>query len=396
MNSYPAMTLKPPEIRDRLLRSKYPAFLKWMLAGESDAFFPVDVDFRRAKPSDPLPEVDADLRALMEGSAAAIGYGYILETEKRRTRVNQQTYPTRLYFPDERNFLRYIGKEREVATVRRLVAATEQVVPEIATWARGHPGRLIQVADRWEDLLKVLRYLCDHPRPGCFPRELPLDVSGKLLGENVRLVREILDTVPGLTRPGDNDEESLGLQAKPKLVTLRFLTRACAERCGSTFELATVRRSELAAQPLPVAHVFIVENEMTFLTFPTISDAMVIWGHGNAASAIASVSWLADRLLYYLGDIDAWGFKILSDLRGHFPNVTSLLMDRLTFEYARAGKFVTTGAELPNVDFRNLTPGERDFAALVAAERIQVEQEKLPRAMLAGALVALRLHPETL
>ena len=390
------MTLKPPDIRDRLLRSKYPAFLKWMLAGGSDTFFPVDVDFGRPKPSDPLPEVDTCLRALMEGSAAAIGYGYVLETEKRQTRVNQQTYPTRLYFPDERNFLRYIGKEREVATVRRLVAETERVVPEISSWARGHPARLIQVADRWDDLLKVLRYLCDHPRPGCFPRELPLDVSGKLLGENIRLVREILDTVPGLTCPGDDDAESLGVQAKPKLVTLRFLTRSCAERCGSAFELATVRRGELAARPLPVTHVFIVENEMTFLTFPTIRDAMVIWGHGNAASAIAAVSWLADRSLYYLGDIDAWGFKILSDLRGHFPNITSLLMDRATFDYARAGKFVTTGAELPNVDFRNLTPVERDFAALVVTDRIQVEQEKLPRAMLAGALLALRLQPESL
>jgi len=388
------MMLKPPEIRDRLLRSKYPAFLKWMMTGGDDPFFPVDVDFGRPKPSDPLPEVDAGLRELMEASAAAIGYGYTLETEKRQTRVNEQTYPTRLYFPDERNFLRYIGKEREVATVRHLVAETQRVVPEISTWARLHPGRLLQVADRWEDLLKVLRYLCDHPRPDCFPRELPLDVSGKLLGENIRLVREILDTVPGLTCPGDEDEECLGLRAKPKLVTLRFLTRDCAQRCGSAFELATVRRSELAARSLPVAHVFFVENEMTFLTFPAIPDAIVIWGHGNAASAIASVSWLADRLLYYLGDIDAWGFKILSDLRGHFPNVTSLLMDRPTLEYAQAGKFVTTGAELLKADFRNLTPSERDFASLVAAKKIQVEQEKLPRAMLANALVALRLQPE--
>jgi hypothetical protein len=154
-----------------------------MLAGDSGPFFPLEVDFGRAKPSDPLPEVDAGLRALVDGSAAALGYGYTLETEKRQTRVNEQTYPTRLYFPDERNFLRYIGKEREVATVRGLVAETERMVPEIGAWARTHPGRLLQVADRWDDLLKVFRYLCDHPRPDCFPRELPLDVSGKLLGD---------------------------------------------------------------------------------------------------------------------------------------------------------------------------------------------------------------------
>src|SRR4051812_30803153 len=119
--------LKPPEIRERLLRTRYVAFLEWTLRGNSDPFFPVEIDFGRPKASDPLPEVDAGLRALAEGSAASVGYGYTLETAKRQTRVNEQTYPTRVYFPDERNFLRFIGKEREVATIRRQIAETNRI-----------------------------------------------------------------------------------------------------------------------------------------------------------------------------------------------------------------------------------------------------------------------------
>ncbi|MDP3072371.1 MAG: DUF2220 family protein [Opitutaceae bacterium] len=385
--------LKPPDIRERLLRAKYPAFLDWTLAGNLDPFFPVEINFGRPKPSDPLPEVDAGLRALAEGSAASIGYGYTLETAKRQTRINEQTYPTRVYFPDERNFLRFIGKEREVTTLRYLVAETNRVTPEISGWVQGHPTRLLQVADRWADLLKVLRYLCDRPRPGCFPRELPLDVSGKLLGENIRLVREILDTVPGVTLASGEDEARLGLLAKPKLVSVRFLTERCAGQCGSAFELVTVRLSDLMQRPFPVPYVFIVENEMTFLTFPAVSNALVVWGRGNAASEIAPLSWLAERTLYYLGDIDAWGFKILGDLRAFFPNVASLLMDQATLDYARAANFVTTGAELPSEHLRNLTPAELELASSVAQQHIQVEQEKLPRSLLSNALVLMGLTP---
>ena len=87
-----------------------------------------------------------------------------------------------------------------------------------------------------------------------------------------------------------------------------------------------------SAQPLPVSTVFVVENEMTFLSFPPVPDAVAIWGKGNAAWEIMPLAWLASRSVYYLGDIDAWGFKILGDLRSAFPNVVSLLLDRATLD----------------------------------------------------------------
>ena len=40
--------------------------------------------------------------------------------------------------------------------------------------------------------------------------------------------------------------------------------------------------------------------------------------------------WLREREIFYWGDIDTHGYAILDQLRGHFPQARSLLMDRAT------------------------------------------------------------------
>jgi hypothetical protein len=79
-----------------------------------------------------------------------------------------------------------------------------------------------------------------------------------------------------------------------------------------------------------VSTVFIVENEINFLSFPTMQDAMVLFGSGYGFDAIKSVTWLRDRSVFYWGDIDTHGFAILDQLRSTLPLAKSFLMDRST------------------------------------------------------------------
>ena len=57
---------------------------------------------------------------------------------------------------------------------------------------------------------------------------------------------------------------------------------------------------------------------------------MLIFGGGYAVSRVAGLPWLRDVPLYYWGDIDTHGFRILDLLRSRFPEVRSMLMDRAT------------------------------------------------------------------
>jgi hypothetical protein len=81
---------------------------------------------------------------------------------------------------------------------------------------------------------------------------------------------------------------------------------------------------------LPVSKVFITENEINFLAFPNVPDAVLIFGAGYGFDNLASATWLKQKRIYYWGDIDTHGFAILNQLRGFFPDAISFLMDRRT------------------------------------------------------------------
>jgi len=74
----------------------------------------------------------------------------------------------------------------------------------------------------------------------------------------------------------------------------------------------------------------VVENEMTYLAFPPVDDAVVVLGGGYGVSRLAELPWLSDMELHYWGDLDTHGFAILDQLRHAWPHTRSLLMDRRT------------------------------------------------------------------
>lgn len=352
----------------------------------------MEVAFGRPSSTDHLPTIAKELDLLVAGSRAHVGYGYVVETERINTRLGEQTFPARVFFPDEENYLRFIGKNHEVESLRSAVGETASRVPEILAWVHEYPMRLVEHGNEWSDILTIARCLIDRPRPGCFPRELPIEVSGKLLGTRQRLIMEMLRDVPGLLDPlGKEPLDALGLRSPEPLIEIRFLTAEVAQRSGVPVQYLAITTSSLA-RLIPAAHsIFILENRMSFLSFPSVPQAVAIWGQGNSATVLSKISWLAEKDVYYAGDIDASGFEILSRFRRHFPNVRSMLMDATTYERGIESRLRTTAPETASPPFDNLTAEERLVALHVHQKRIQLEQEKFPLAWLTDWLSAKQL-----
>jgi hypothetical protein len=141
----------------------------------------------------------------------------------------------------------------------------------------------------------------------------------------------------------------------------------------------TLDAASFAALALPVRRVFITENETNFLSFPPAADAIVVFGAGYGWEALARASWLHRCRLHYWGDIDTHGFAILDQLRGHFPAVASLLMDRETLLAHRSH-----WGEEPDParhDLARLTPEEAavydDLRFDRHQPRLRLEQERV-------------------
>ena len=252
---------------------------------------------------------------------------------------------------------------------------------------------MVEYADDWERILTVLLWFREHPRCGLYLRQLDIGgVDTKFIEGRKPLLAELLDIVlpagaldqsAGLR----NFEPRYGLASKPSQVRFRILDPRLAIQ-GLT-DLA-VPASEFASLDLPVDRVFITENEINGLAFPSLAGSLVIFGLGYGLDRLSEVRWLHGRALHYWGDIDTYGFHILDRLRALFPSARSFLMDRETL-LKHSALWVRKGSY--DAELLRLTSVERvlydDLRYQRLGERVRLEQERIPYGWVRRALQLL-------
>lgn len=135
------------------------------------------------------------------------------------------------------------------------------------------------------------------------------------------------DRIDGRYSGAKNFEQRYGFKRKPAQVRLRFLDRKFSIQGLSD---VAVTGEEFAQMALPIKRVFVTENEINFLSFPEVTDGLMLFGAGYGFEHLAQAGWLRQKEIYYWGDIDTHGFAILDQLRSAFPAAHSLMMDRAT------------------------------------------------------------------
>ncbi|MDX8389479.1 MAG: DUF2220 domain-containing protein, partial [Mariprofundaceae bacterium] len=128
-----------------------------------------------------------------------------------------------------------------------------------------------------------------------------------------------------------------------------------------------------------IKRIVIIENEINYLAFPEMSDALVLFGSGYGFEALKQAKWLNQCELYYWGDLDTHGFAILNQLRSLFPQVRSFLMDRQTLLKHEAVWGFEPKQE--KRELRHLTPEEAalydDLRSNTLADQLRLEQERI-------------------
>jgi hypothetical protein len=291
----------------------------------------------------------------------------------------EQRFPRRVYFADRENFLRFLDKTDEFSQLLDEISVIERLFPAASAWARSHPAAVWDKRGFWSQLCLVLQHLVEHPRPGCYPRDLPIGVSGKLLGENQALICSILPIIPGPHwQPGVDYFDQLGLRRPPaSFVRFRFLDADVREENHSMHPELALSADALAASPLRARRFFVTENLMTYLAFPNVPGAIVFFGEGNAVPRLERLDWLRKNSLVYWGDLDPFGFVILSRLRRRFPALESMLMDRATLDQYHA---LGAPGKRPEVNaIELLTASESEASRAVFDQSWSLEQEKIPQ-----------------
>jgi hypothetical protein len=400
--------ISPGQIKEKAVR-RYADFLRSVIQGSP--IFPLELAFAKPKPGEAVrrwADLGAELDELRKHSTEQKpGRSYTLEWEERRDRLaGTQRLPVRIYFQDETAFLAFLGKTAEAARFKHDTAAIQTAFPELLIWLATRPQRVVDHAGSWPSLLAALRWFVDNPSSDLYLREVPAVEDTKFIEGHKPILRELLDqlspppvpwpvpeTVPDTAHRRPSFEERCGLRLPAPLVRLRILDAAIARHRFSGLVDLSLPADTLQALDFPEFHtILVIENKTSFsnievfLTVPAMEGCLAIFGSGYAVAALGSAPWLASRRIFYWGDVDSHGLRILAGFRRNFPEARSVMMDRDTFTH-----FTTYHSEAPAdtaPEPQGLSPEELSLFRELVSHRSgdhpgslsckRLEQERIP------------------
>jgi hypothetical protein len=375
---------RPADVRE-VVRRKWPDLLTAFMTGAP--WEPLDVPLRGPGPG----EIGERLAEVQDWAAEweRAGHGPLrVEYKKIGGRlVGANQIPSRVWLDGYDQAWELLGTRREVRKLTELAEQAKAECPRVVSWLERRPVRALDLAAAWPRLLATVRWIDASQLAGMYVRQVDVPgVDTKFIEKHRRVLIDLLDLQldpARIDRAAPDFEGRYGFARKPAYVRLRTAIP------GARFSELAVRAAELAATDLPgVTRAYIVENEITYLAFPLVPEAIVIFGGGYAVDLLESLAWLADLDLVYWGDLDTHGFAILNRLRHRFARARSILMDRDTL-LAHQSQWVTEPTPTRAVLDRLTAPEQELYTDLVDGTfgpAIRLEQERVSFAALKQAL----------
>jgi len=370
---------------------QYSNLLKSYIENDLLSFFPLrNVKFSKPKNRNPREEQIKILDYLEQNSKEKLGYGYSIvwnNTKKTRT-YGEVTLPQIIVFKSLNDYLLFLDKTEDFNNFKNISKLIIVSLPMLKQWVFDNPLELTKYKDVWEELIMVCKYfLNEHKFDGnLYVRQLPIEIHTKFIEDHKTILNSILTAIlpdnlikkdfSGVKQ--NNFEKRYSLNYDKSSIRLRILDK----------NLYINGLSDIALQPdefrklnIKCEKVFITENKMNFLAFPCLKGAIVIFGEANKKlHVIRDAIWIKEKQLFYHGDIDTWGLKILANYRNHFPESKSILMTKEIFE--KYLKFAVPEEKSYNNCPNTLTKAEKelfDFLCKQPREKNRLEQERIPQ-----------------
>jgi hypothetical protein len=324
---------------------------------------------------------------------------YRVEMREVRHRViGANEIPAAVWVDTLDDALVILGKRREAKCFDTLIGRTRQRQPMLLEWITRKPLKALELANVWDQLLDVVEWVKLHPRPGVYLRQIDIPgVDSKFIEAHRGVLLQWLDmvlpaevvdtTISGLSGFAGR----YGFRDKPQRIRLRALDPAHALLPGAGRADITLDAESFACLAPTVLQVFITENEINYLAFPSVPDSLLIFGAGYGFEVLAHVAWLTRCQVFYWGDIDTHGFAILDQLRAYLPHAHSLLMDRgtlLAFEAQWGKEEKQTLRDLSRLNAEECALYD-DLRDNHLSPNLRLEQERIGFGWIENALAAL-------
>ena len=280
------------EIRKKSER-KYDEILQRSLKGEDS--FPLTIRSNKTLSRD-FAKMSQGIAEVFSASKDRRGFGYSVLSETIKTRQHGiQDIPQSITFETLHDYLKFIVKEQEFHQMLQSYELIKSELPQLENWLIQNPKAIISNTNVWPDLLKVCIWFLNEFEPHkYYIRELPIAIHTKFIEENKPILRALLDElIPDEIDLCQNHfEKRFRLKYVQPLVRYRSLDNNTWE--DNRYDDLKVPLDQFAAVRINCKKVFIIENKMNFLTFPSASQSIAIWGKGFGIECLKEVKWLSD------------------------------------------------------------------------------------------------------
>src|SRR5260370_28305146 len=164
--------LKPPEILDTASR-RWPTVLQAEAAAEN--LFPLRIPFGRPRTTTDF----AVLRSEIESLATARHHWRIDWEEIETRKWGRQRWPVRLGFDSIEDLATALGRSNELRLFRAALQDARERCPALEPWLRAKAYRIVDSLADSHRLVAACAYSHTHPRPRCYPRQVPVPVGTK-------------------------------------------------------------------------------------------------------------------------------------------------------------------------------------------------------------------------
>ena len=301
------------------------------------------------------------------------------EKRKQTASFGKQLMPVRVFIDTPEDAMALLGLTKKKKEFLAGLSAVESQIPSLRDWYLTYFGR-ISAEDFFPKALSIARFMLEQDEREGYLREMAIPgVDTKFLENHNFLVRTLWNALFPENTAESSDElwEKLFVQKVPT-------PSICVRSLDEHLRFAGVRKLFLSQDDIadfqpPHRRIFITENKVNGYTFPDAEDSLILFGMGYGVLEMAeSAPWLADKEIYYWGDLDHDGFNILSNLRKVLPEmkIHSFLMDKETLLAYVDPKVKDTGNTTTIPDY--LTVSEKMAWKLIHDNGWRLEQERIP------------------
>ncbi len=374
-----------------------------------DPFEPLHIPLKRPNARELANEFEAArawVAHLVHHAGTERKKGYAIEWQEVNHRtLGKNKIPQRVVFRTLEEIFDYLAKTAEADRYEKRFKEITTRFPELEELLKEKPHEVLAHDPDWETLLAIVDHIRAHPRPGIYLRQLEIPgVDTKFIETRKAWLTRLLtcllppEAVDTDAKGPSAFEHRFGFRAKPARIRFRTLDPDLSPMGLSDLEMPAADFNDLPVKP---ATVFVVENEITGLSFPFFPKGMVIIGLGYGLSALSGALWMHDRPVWYWGDLDTHGFAMLDQIRHHFPRTRSFLMDEATLLSHKA-----LWGEEPSPTGRDLALLTSDEAGVYDALRhnlhgrhLRLEQERISFSLVRQMVEEIqkdRAHPPLL